>query len=184
MSKLPVNPIDDPSAWDSVEFAGIEWPWCEVDGFDRENNWDVQAGKGAFGATTKFTGIPPAKGSITFLAWEAEHFDQFASILELFRYDPAKKRTLAAEIWHPAIVENDVHTVVCTKKGIWKHEGEGKYTRTMEFLEYRPPPKVSAVATPTSTTENPSGPQPDPAIVAAQNELNAALGDAKALGPP
>ncbi len=191
---LPVDPIKDPSSWDSVEFAGIEYPFCEISGFDRESEWDVKKGKGAQGATATFVGISLAKGSVKFVAWESSHFVAFDKIFVMFKYDPAKKKSQAIEIWHPSIVENEINSVVVTKVPPWKHDGNGQYSREVEFLEFRPAPKTSAVGTPAnaatsaggapgSSTGTP-GSQPDPAIKAAQDEFAASLKDAKALGPP
>ncbi len=187
---LPIDPIQDPAAWDAVELAGVEWPYCEVSGFVRENGWDVKKGKGAYGSTLTFVGLEPVKGSVKFYAWESKHFTDFGQILQLLKYDPAKKTPQAVEIYHPALVEVEVTQVVATKIPPWNHDGEGMYTREIEFIEYRPAPKTSAVATPSNAaTSDPnkspsSGLQPDPAIKAANDEFNKALSDAKNLGPP
>ena len=184
---VPVDPITDPSAWDAVEVASVEYPYCEVTGFKRAHKWDVKEGKGAFGATISFVNEPLAEGDVKFYAWEAQHFKTFDAILQQLKYNPAKKQTNAVDIYHPALVDIDAHSFVGTEIGIWEHQGEGEYTRTVHFQEYRPAPKTSAVATPTMSTSNDPkatpGTPPDPAVVAAQNEFQKALDDAKALGP-
>jgi len=182
-----VDPIEDPSAWDLVLIASVEYPYCTVSGFSRKHKWDVKEGKGTFGATTTFTNEPPMEGDITFTAWESAHFTLFDGILDQLRYNPAKKRTEAVDIFHPAIADIDGHSFVCTEIGQWEHQGNGEYTRKLHFLEYKPAPKTSAVATPTtSTTNDPNstpGIPPDPAVVNAQAEFDKQLADAKALGP-
>jgi hypothetical protein len=190
VSALPVDPITDPSAWSAIEIAGVEYPYVDVTGFAREIDWDKKRGKGAKGATTTYTGENVSSGKVIFYAWEVQHFKWFSTILVLLKYDPTKKTTQAAQIWHPALVENDINTVVAEKIGIWEHQGNGMYQRVVDFVEYRPPPPTSAVATPAGAATGDGTPgatpgtQPDPAIVAAQSELKQALADAKALGPP
>ena len=57
------------------------------------------------------------------------------------------------------------------------------YTRTIEFLEYFPPPKASAVTTPTTSTAalpNPAKPAAvpvDPALAAALKKAKNSLDD-------
>jgi hypothetical protein len=184
---VPIDPISDPSAWDAVEVASVEYPYCEVTGFKRAHKWDVKEGKGAFGATTTFVNEPLAEGDVKFLAWETFHFALFDQILQQLKYNPAKKQTNAVDVYHPALADIDAHSFVGTEISQWEHDGEGLYTRVVHFQEFRPAAKTSAVATPTMSTANDPnavpGTPPDPAVTAAQTEFQKALDDAKSLGP-
>ena len=184
---VPVDPVSNPQEWDQVQIAGVTYYGVVVSGFKREHKWDVKEGKGAFGATTSFVNEPPSKGQVEFWAWLPSQFAAFDNILRQLKYDPAKKRTNAVDIHHPATIDIDVKSVVGTEIGIWEHAGNQFYKRTVQFLKFKPPPKTSAVATPTSSTANdPSateGVPVNPAVQAAQDELDSALKDAQALGP-
>jgi len=194
MADLPVSPIANPQAYDAFIFAGEAYLYCDYSGFDRLHKWDEKDGKGAKGATNTYVSDPLAKGTVTFHAWEEDHFTQFRTIREILRFDPTKKTGVAVEVWHPALVENDITALVVTKQGPWHHDGNGMYTRTLEFTEFRPPKKVSAVSTPgsASTGGGPGGgappgtpgTTPDPAIAAAKKEYDDALKAAQAKGPP
>ena len=184
MSVLPVDPISQPEAYDSVSFSGIAYGYCEVTGFEREYEWDIKQGRGVQGATCTFVGQHLATGTIKFLAWEKAHFDSFKAILAIIKYDPRKKATTqAVQIWHPAIIENDINAVVAKKLGKWEHDGSGLYSRTVEFLEFKPPPKINVTTTPLTSTPNETKVL-DPALKSAKDEFDVALKDAKALGIP
>lgn len=184
-----LNPIDHPQAWDVVSLAGIDTPArCDVKGWKRQNKWDVKIGKGTAGATTTFVGKPPSKGSITFYAWTAAHFTAWDALLPLLQYDPSKKTKQALDIYHPALADIGVHSVVVDDDGIgaWEHEGGQLYSRSVAFLEWTQASKKSAVSTPTgsdSASTDPKttpGTQPDPAVVALQQQAAGLLGQAQA----
>ncbi|GAC1536316.1 MAG: hypothetical protein NVS3B10_00110 [Polyangiales bacterium] len=188
MSALPVDPIANPQAWDVVVIAGVASPGvCKVSDCKRAHEWDVKKGKGTYGSTTTFVGRPPAKFSVTFKAWTSAIFAQWASFLPLLKYDPTKKTAQAVSLYHPSLVELDLGNVVTESIGNWVHDGEGMYSRVVEFIEYFPAPKASAVSTPTtSNTNDPTnqaGTPVDPEVKKAQDEFAASLSDAKNLGP-
>lgn len=169
------NPIDNAEDWDYVEIVGVKTPGrCEVGEFKRVVEWDVKTGKGTAGATETVKGLPPAKGSIKFFAWTADHFAAWDELLPLLKYDPTKKTKQANEIYHPALDDIDVSSVNIESIGSWVHEGGQMYARTIEMLEFAPPPKASAVATPSGTaggTPDPKkGSTPDAATVAMQKQ--------------
>lgn len=178
-----VDPITYPQAWDSVGLGQLESPGlCEISGFDREYDWDVKKGKGAKGATITFTGQQPAKGSITFKLWTAEHFARWDTFRRALKYDPTKKTAQAIDLYHPSLDDLDVSSVVTTKIGPIKHDGGGMYSIKCEFLEYLPPPKTSAVGSPTGSKSNTGkgnpGTPPDPVGDAQQREIQRLLAEA------
>lgn len=183
-----IDPFSDPHAWDVIVVAGVESPGIiEVDGiegFDRETGWDKKKGKGSQGATSTLTTEPPAEGKITFTLWEPRHWREWAEFIPLLRYTPDKSKTQAIAIYHPSLTDIGLTSVVVQKIGPIRHKGKGKYKRVIEFLEFRPPPKVSIVATPTRATEvtksTTAGDPPDPIADRQQAEIALLLKQAAA----
>lgn len=84
-----VNPLDNPEAFDVVRLGKIITPGvCVVEGWARENEYDIKVGRGTAGATETLKGQPPAKGSITWFAWETEHFRAWNDLLPLLAFKP------------------------------------------------------------------------------------------------
>ncbi len=181
-----LNPIEHPDAWQVVTFsnrittyadAPLEWS-----GWSRPNKWDVKEGKGTAGATETFVGKPPAKGTFTFGAYLPKHFALFDQIIAVLNYDPVKKNSNAVDIYHPAIADIGVHSVVTDDGGIgaWEHKGGGMYERTVALLEFFPTLPTNTTATPSTSDASGGTPgtAPDPATQALQKQLAGLTGDA------
>lgn len=180
-----IDPITNPEADDYVVLAGVVSPGLAiVKGFDRAYDWDIKKGKGALGATVTFTGRAPAEGSITFQLWTESQFTEWATFVALISVDATKKAPTALDIYHPALAEVGVKSVVIKKIGARVHEGKGLYSYTIDMIEYFPPPKKAAVGTPSGskTSGNKStgtpGTVPDPIAEAQQKEIRALLAKA------
>lgn len=187
-----LNPIVWGFAWAFVTIAGVDSPGVipkgGISGADREYKYDTKAGKGTKGATSTFVAIEPAKFSIKFLLWDdgtlgtgRNHFEEWDAFVPLLKYDPTKKAAQAFTIFHPGLASIDINSVVTTKLGMPVDEGEGLWSVTVEFLEYFPASKTSVVSTPkgakwVDTTPGgkgtPPGTTPDPAIEAAQKQID------------
>lgn len=185
MPSQVLNPFDSPDAWDVIKIGQQTSPGlCKVSDFASKHEWDVKKGKGTLGATITFVGRPPAKGSIKFKLWTPQHFVQWGTFVDSFKYDPTKKAVQAIDIYHPALSFIDLNSVVCEGIGLPVHEGSGLYTITVELLEYFPPPKASAIGTPSgsvstkSKSGDPAGAPPDPVADAQQKEIGALLAKA------
>ncbi len=170
------NPIDDPQSWDTVTMAGIVCPGiCKIGEFKTKREWDIKKGKGVFGATITFIGRPPSTGSITFYLWTSDHFNQWATFRDLFKFDPTKKDVKAIDIYHPSLVDIDMTSFVCEGIGAVKHEGQGLYSITVDLLEYFPAAKKSAIGTPSGSTggkpQGGGGASLDPIADAQQKEI-------------
>lgn len=175
-----VNPIENPQAWDVVEIGQVESPgMCKVSGFKRSNEWDIKKGKGTVGATATYVGKPPAKGTIVFYLWTVAHFHEWDEFRPLLKYDPTKKAVQAVDIWHPALADIDVNSVIVDDIGQIEHEGQQLYSITVSLTEYFPAPKKSAVGTPAGSTSTQKGTTPgtppDPIADAQQAEIAALL---------
>jgi hypothetical protein len=151
-----------------------------VSGFEREEKWDVKAGKGTTGATTTHVAMEPAKGSIKFTLWKVEHFAAWVRWLAIFRFDVSKKTGQAVTISHPALssVQPPITSVVMTKHSPITVDSKGQASVTIELLEYFPA-KATGASTASGARQyttgrgNASGTQPDPAIVALQKQASA-----------
>jgi len=153
-----INPIEHPAAYWKIILGKTSSPGvCQVSGFKRSAEWDVKKGKGTKGGTATLLQLPPAKGTVKFFLWKAEHWLEWASFRPLFKYDPTKKSVQAIDIYYPTLANIDVKSVVCEDIGAEEDEGEGKWSITVALLEYLPPPKKSAVSTPTGSTAGKGG---------------------------
>lgn len=187
---MPVifNPLDNAQDYDFCKIGGIENPGIiapgGISGFKRETEWEVKKGKGTKGGTATLTQLPPAKGSIKFLLWEPFHFEAWDAIFRAqFKYDPTKKTPNAVDIWHPALAKLDINSVVTESIGPETPEGLGKWSITVELLEYLPAPKANATGTPTGSTSNGSksgatGKTDDPIADEQQRQIAALLKEA------
>jgi hypothetical protein len=180
-----LDPVSNPESWFVVTIAGVASPGiCLVTGFKRSAEWDVKKGKGTVGATITYVSKPPAKGSIEFQAWLPRHWDDWDDFLPLFQYDPTKKAVQAVDIFHPALADVGIVSVVTEDIGAWEHKGQGLYSRTVSFLEYAPPPAASAVSTPAGakadTPAASAGTPPPSAADANQQQINTLLQQAQA----
>ncbi len=147
-----LDPITSAESWDSVLVAGIISPGvCKVTGFKRAFGWEIKKGKGAKGSTVTLNEYPPAEGSITFTLWTQEHFEQWREFRDIWNYDPTKKPVNAVDIYYPSLADVGIDRVVCKSVSAIEAKGKGLYEATVELIEYNPPPKKPAVATPKSS---------------------------------
>lgn len=145
--------------WSYIVLAGKRSPGViaidGIRGFDRETGWDKKRGKGTQGAYLTLTTFPPAEGSIEFILWEPQHWDEWDDYLDTLTYKPAKNQSTTAaqalDIVHPALNEIKITKVVVSKVSPITHKGRGMYSRTVEFIEWIPPPAVDVVASTTSS---------------------------------
>lgn len=179
-----LDPFSSPQEWDAVVIAGVRSPGiCQVTGFSRKNEFDEKKGKGTVGATLTYVGKPPAKGRIKFQLWTPDHFEEWEEFRQLLKYDPTKKTVTAIDIYYPSLQHLDIHSVVCEDLGAIEHQGNRLYTVDVELTEYFPPPKKSAVSTPSgskgSNAKSTPGAVPDPVADAQQAEIAKLLAQAK-----
>lgn len=185
MSSGQLNPIDNPQAWDVIVIGSATSPGiCKVSEFKRAFEWDVKKGKGTFGSTVTFVGRPPAKGSITFYLWTAQHFTDWETFRPLLKYDPTKNTVKAVDIFHPSLADIGISSVVTESLGNIVHEGNQLYSVKVDFLEYFPPPKKSAVSTPNTSDPNTGGKNKSEPTAQSADEAQAGalLDKAAALG--
>lgn len=165
------DPIANPVIWDFAIVGSVRTPGlCVVHEFKRKHEFDVKKSKGVYGATITFVGRPPAQGSMTFKLWQSQHFADLKDFLPNLKYDPTKSTVTAIDIYHPSLDLIDIRSVVCESIRNPINEGGQLWTCGIELLEYYPPPPVSAVATPTTSTPDTDPDKP--------GELPDSVGDA------
>ncbi len=178
------DPIQYPNDEDNFYIGGVSSPGIAIlSGFDRVYGWETKKGKGVKGSTSTLNEFPPCEGSVELLLWEIAHFEAWDEFRPLLKYDPTKKAVNALDWYHPSTEDVELRSVVCKKIGRRVHKGQGLYSITIEFLEYNPPPKQSAVKTPggskTDGKGDGKGGSGDPVADAKQAEIQRLLNEAK-----
>lgn len=171
------DPLSNPGAWNVLVVAGVTSPgYCVVKEHSRKNEWDIKKGKGAKGATITFVQRPPAQFSVEFYAGYvdasgaggADHFAAWDVFQLLLRFDPTKKTPNAIDVYHPALADLEITSVVTEDIGGWEDVGDKLFRRTVKLLEYAPPPAKSATGSPTGSKsqpgqiQGPGAPKPPP----------------------
>lgn len=182
----PANPWDFPDAWDYILLGGALSPGIAVvTSGGKPYKWDVKEGPGTTGASTTFRGSRLAEPSVQFTIWTREQYEEWWRFVEVFTMDPNKKTLAALDIVHPALNGNGIGSVV--PKGIPQLEnaGGGKWTATLEFQEYGPPPKKKASGNPKGSkggsagSGSGAGGAQDTALSEQEKEIARLLGEAK-----
>lgn len=173
-----IDPIANPQAWDSFRVGNQNSPGCGIFGEPkRKYQFDTKKGKGTYGFTKTFVGLPPVEVSIELLLWLPEHFRQWDAFRPLLKYDPTKKSVQAVDVYYPGWADIDFKSAVTDSIGGIVHKGKGLYSVTIEISEYRPAPKKSAVSTPKGSLATQAGTTPgkapDPIGDAQQREIAA-----------
>lgn len=150
-----LDPFSNPGAWDAIVIAGQQAPGILLMPggieFKRAFAWDQKKGKGTLGATATFVGQPLAKGTIKLVFWTQAHFVAWSQFVPLLKYDPTKVAPQAVDIYHPALADVDITSVIIEEIGIPQPNLDKRYIVELHFLEYLPPPAISAVDTPTTS---------------------------------
>lgn len=151
--------------WDVVTIGGAVCPGhCEIRGFERNHGWDKKTGKGSLGTTVTFKNKPAVEGSIMFYLYTGLHFQLWESFRPRFLYDPTKRSVSAIDIFHPSLADLGIKSVVTESIAPIRHMGENLYGCEVKLIEYIPPPKLDATATPAGsssgqgTNKNPPAP--------------------------
>lgn len=180
-----LNPLDNPQVYDVIQLGLVTSPGiCVVSGFKRQHTWDRKNGKGVKGGTSTLTAIPPVSGSVKFFLWQPSHWDEWELFRPLFLHDPTRKAVQAVDIYYPSLARIGIKSVVCEDIGAEEPEGLGKWSITVQLLEYYPPAKKSVVGTPSGSGAGSGGKAPpgaplDPIADAQQAQIKQLLAEAQ-----
>jgi hypothetical protein len=159
------NPIDNEELFDAIKLGGVASPGVvKLSGHDRVIGWDVKKGAGQSGATTTRTSEDPVEFTCAFYLATAEDFAAWPAFLALARSTIAGATPKALDIYHPDLAENDIKSVVLRRVAGVVHDGKGGQTRTLVFLEYRPP-KPKGGTPKGSTAKKTTAPDPNQAAL-------------------
>lgn len=178
-----INPFENPQVWDVIRVGQVVSPGlCDVGEFLRSYGYDIKKGKGMAGAKLTLTTKPPTEGSFELIIWtpaQARAWDKFLPLLD---YDPSKTTAKAIDIYHPALADIGVKSIVVKDIGSWMHKGKGKYSRKLAVIEYFPESKKNVTSSPNGSKSTQRGTtpgaQPDPIADAKQREIARLLAEA------
>ena len=149
-----LSPFQSSDDWDHVSIGGVVCPGiAQLDKVERKHDFDRKKGKGTQGETITFVQKPAAEFKVKFLLWLDDHFTAWQSFRPLLKYDPTKKDITAIEIYHPALADLEIHSVVCASLGGCHHDGKGLFSIEADFIEYFPAGKTNATGTPAGSKQ-------------------------------
>lgn len=132
-----------------------------LSGHDREKNWDVQAAKGAAGASTNLGGDPVGKFAAEF--YLANEKDPETNLSDIDRWEDFQRyceslvngpKPVAAPVYHPDLARNRFTEVTIAKIYGLRHDGRGGMIAKIDFLEYKPPKPAPAKKSAAGTGAN------------------------------
>lgn len=157
-----LNPLDHPAAYDHIILGDALSPGVvKLSGHDRKIGWDIKKGSGQSGATTTRSSDDPVEFTCTFFLADREDFEAWPDFLAVINSTVAGPTPKAVDIYHPDLAENEIKSVVLSGKVGTTHDGLGGQTKTVKFLEYRPPKKKGG-SPKGSKSGSPAKKAPDP----------------------
>lgn len=191
MGTFDANPITSPQGEDIIYVGGIPSPGrVDVRGFVSAYKWDVKSGPGVDGATQTYRGSEPHPGKLKFYLWDPLHFGAWEQFKLLFRYRVGVP-PIAVDVYHPALDDIGIKSIVTNKVHNREHSGGGLFTIEVEATPWQQTPPVNVTGTISTASanaggskdgkSNPFSPPPDlqARVTAAADELKAALNRAK-----
>lgn len=162
------NPFLNESLFDAIFLGNKRSPgFVTLSGHDRNQKWDIKEPDGHGGATTTWKGETVTQFSASFyLVYDpVQGFDEFADwdafAAHIRSMLPKTGKPRAMDIYHPDLARNDIKSVQQASIGGLTHDGKGGATVVVKFLEWRPPKKKPANATPAGSTTKPVDPNAD-----------------------
>ena len=154
---LSANPLVNPAAYNFVTCAGVKSPGIfKLSGGGRPYKWDIKDAAAAQGATETYLGWKISErieGRFEF--WLPGQIDEFyATFLPVLKYDATKTAPQPIQIFHPALLANDISSVITVHVGPLTHDGGQLWVVEIEWAEYRPPPKKNVTTTPKGANAN------------------------------
>jgi hypothetical protein len=160
-----ISPLKYPPVYDVLYVGGQPSPGVAViSDADRAHKWDVKDGPGTEGAVITYRGKPPAKFTSKHKLWLEEHFAAWNAWRVLLAPEGAKKDVQPVDLLHPALIEQEIFSAVVETLGAIVHEGNGLYSYTIKWLEYRPPAKKNVTTTPSKPVANAPSPNAPPQL--------------------
>lgn len=159
---MTLNPFDNQAAFGTMKLGPNAVPGIilEIDGADREYEWDVQKPVATGGASNNYKGQKVADSiKVKCALVTASHF----VALERFRtaVKPAKgKKPSAFDVVNAILTNNGIKSVTIKKIGQERYEGNGLWTFTLELLEHDPAKATATGAVAGSKSSGAAGAAP------------------------
>lgn len=181
---LAANPFVRPDEYDFIVVAGTISPglFQLLDGANRPYKWDTKDAAGAQGATITYRGLRPSEIKTRFCFWTPDQIDTFYnSFVHLLQYDATKTKPKPVIVFHPALLANDITSLVVTNIGQLKDLGGQLWSVAVDWLEYRPAKTKNITTTPKATKPaNSQNPGAKPTVLDTQDaELSALTAEAR-----
>lgn len=140
------DPINTPV--DYFEVAGQRSPGvAELEGVTLARTIDERKGFGLMGATTVVKGQKLSKFTAKVRLFEAEHFEQWQSFVDVLRrFNPRADRLRGFAFSHPLTDQLGISAVVVEEIGAPSQTGDGEWTAAIKFVEHRRPRRMLATA--------------------------------------
>lgn len=146
-SPYPLNPIDNPTAFDYGLLNGTPTPGVimEIAGASNPRKWDERAGTGQSGATIVYMGDGLCKFSVKLLLWLPEHFEAWDTFKPLLK-PPTVKKPNALDWWHPYtdLLPVPVKAVAVTDVKAPTQHADGLWSAQIDFIQFRMPKAAGA----------------------------------------
>ncbi|WP_437647871.1 hypothetical protein [Sorangium sp. So ce362] len=136
-----INPLLDSDPWRTIVLVGRRNPGlAEVVGAGSPRDWDIRKGYGLSGAFVVYTGDNLAKFTVRIRLFEDAHFDEWDSWAQLLAKPPRGVRPKALDIYHPALEDLQIRSVVVEDRSQLAPEDEtGMWVSEIKFIQFRAP---------------------------------------------
>lgn len=132
------NPIQAPV--DYILLSGQKSPGlATLEGASTPRKWDERAGYGLSGSVVVFTGLGLAKFTVKLRFYTPEDWLAWDQWKPLVAKPPQGRRPRALDIWHPHLEELGVKSVVVEDVTQPEQTGDGEWTVTIKFIQWRKP---------------------------------------------
>lgn len=135
--------------WDSLTFVAnqtqVDFAATAVEiGGTVGSKWDVAEAPGTDGAKVNFQGYTPAKISLSWKLWNADHFAAYDRLTRTIMPKPGKQRPAAVIVLHPLLQMHGLREFVIESLEIPSFDGKRIWAASAKLVENFKKPKPSA----------------------------------------
>lgn len=144
-TRIPESPWEEAGS-DVLTIDGVTWPGIAFVTVTRANAWDEKKAKGEHQGERDFTGVQPAKVTITLkVSYLADRNRVDSELLPKIDPDPqGKTKATSHTINHSACASRKVSAITVDSVSGWDRTSFDEATLTINATEYRPKASVNA----------------------------------------
>jgi hypothetical protein len=174
-----VSPFDSPEVWDVILLADEESPGiADVAGAGSPRMWDKRKGQGLSGSTLVFTGDDLSEFTVVLRFTTPDHIDAWNDWKRLVAKTQRGVRAKAIDIYHPALADVGIKSVVVLDVSQMEKEGDtGEQKVTIKFESQQKP--LPAVGKADNSYTKPGEPTAKDANEQAMQDLQKQAADLK-----